>query len=117
VVTNLTVLLFQVLTMKTSKFFKLLGAALFSIILMAGNVQAASNKQKAPEKVVIAQFGQAKFLLYLPLYIAMEEGLFAKRGMDVSLKFAGNDDQIFAAVLGGSADFGMGDPVFTAISK
>lgn len=103
--------------MKTSKIFKVLGVAILAAILMAGNVQAASNKQKSPEKVVIAQFGQAKFLLYLPLYIAMEEGLFAKRGLDVSLKFAGNDDQIFAAVIGGSADFGMGDPVFTAISK
>ena len=69
------------------------------------------------EKVNIAQFGQAKFLLYLPLYIAMEEELFAKRGLDVNLKFAGNDDQVFAAVMGGSADFGVGDPVFAAISK
>jgi NitT/TauT family transport system substrate-binding protein len=68
------------------------------------------------DKVTIAQFGKERFLLYLPLYVAMEEGLFAKHGVDVTLKFAGNDDQIFAAVIGGAAQFGMGDPVFAAIS-
>lgn len=69
------------------------------------------------ERVVIAQFGKEKFLLYLPLYVAMEEGLFAKRGLDVDLRFAGNDDQIFATVMSGSAQFGVGDPVFAAISR
>ena len=69
-----------------------------------------------PEKVTIAQFGKERFMLYLPLYVATEEGLFAKQGLDVDLKFAGNDDQVFASVISGSADFGVGDPVFTAIS-
>ena len=69
------------------------------------------------EKVTLAQFGQSKFLLYLPLYIAMEKGYFEDEGLDLELSFAGNDDQIFAAVMSGSADFGMGDPVFTAIAQ
>ncbi len=73
--------------------------------------------QDTREKVVIAQFGKEKFLLYLPLYVAMEEGLFAKRGLDVQLLFAGNDDQIFATVISGAALFGVGDPVFAAISR
>ncbi len=77
---------------------------------------AVYAESEPPEKVTIAQFGQERFLLYLPLYVAMEEGLFAKRGLDVSLSFVGNDDQIFAAVISGQAQFGMGDPVFTAIS-
>jgi NitT/TauT family transport system substrate-binding protein len=68
------------------------------------------------EKVKLAQFGQAKFLLYLPLYVAQEEGYFAEQGLDVEVKFAGNDDQIFAAVISGAVDYGMGDPVFTAIA-
>lgn len=71
----------------------------------------------ALEKVKLAQFSQSKFLLYLPLYVAQEEGFFAKEGLDVDLIFAGNDDQIFAAVLSGSADYGMGDPLFTAIAN
>jgi NitT/TauT family transport system substrate-binding protein len=90
---------------------------LFSILIISLFLQVQSASAETHEKITIAQFGQAKFLLYLPLYIALEEGLFAKRGLDVNLKFAGNDDQIFAAVMSGSADFGMGDPVFTAISK
>jgi NitT/TauT family transport system substrate-binding protein len=69
------------------------------------------------ERVVIAQFGKEKFLLYLPLYVSMEEGLFAKRGIDIDLVFSGNDDQIFATVMSGSAQFGVGDPVFAAISR
>ncbi|MGD9650637.1 MAG: ABC transporter substrate-binding protein [Dongiaceae bacterium] len=69
------------------------------------------------QKVTVAQFGKERFLLYLPFYIAMEEGIFKKNGLDVELTFAGNDDQIFAAVIGGSAQFGMGDPVFAAIAK
>jgi NitT/TauT family transport system substrate-binding protein len=47
----------------------------------------------------------------------MEEGLFAKHGIAVDLHFAGNDDQIFASVINGESKFGLGDPVFTAISK
>jgi NitT/TauT family transport system substrate-binding protein len=47
----------------------------------------------------------------------MEEGLFARRGLDITLTFAGNDDQIFAAVISGAAMFGVGDPVFAAISR
>ena len=76
----------------------------------------AFAQNASPEKVTIAQFGQERFLLYMPLYVAMEKGLFAKHGLDVTLKFAGNEDQIFAAVISGAAQFGMGDPVFTAIS-
>jgi NitT/TauT family transport system substrate-binding protein len=71
---------------------------------------------QAMEKITIAHWGKERFLLRLPLYIAMEEGLFAKRGLDVDLKFAGNDDQVFATVISGEAQFGTGDPVFTAIS-
>lgn len=88
---------------KTFSFF------VFLLLLLATPAQAA-------EKVVISHFGQERFLLRLPLYIAMEEGLFAKRGIDAQLKFAGNDDQVFAAVLSGEAQFASGDPVFAAIS-
>ena len=88
------------------------------LVLAAFPVAASDQAPPAPanEKVTIAQFGKERFLLYLPLYIAMEEGVFAKHGIDVDLKFAGNDDQIFATVISGAAQFGVGDPVFTAIS-
>ncbi len=76
-----------------------------------------SNLNEKLKKIRIAQFGKAKFLLYLPLYVAMEEDLFKKRGIDVDLIFAGNDDQVFATVISGEADFGVGDPVFTALAS
>ena len=80
-------------------------------------VLSFSGAAWAVETVKVAQFGKEKFMLYLPLYVAMEAGYFADEGIDVDLVFAGNDDQIFAAVAGGAVDFGMGDPVFTAIAQ
>lgn len=97
---------------------KLLLFPLLSLVL--GISLSTTTIAEAPlvkEKVTIAQFGKEKFLLYLPLYIAMEEGLFAKRGLDIDLKFVGNDDQIFATVISGDSLFGVGDPIFAAISR
>ena len=98
---------------------KLLPALVVAGLLALGSAAYVSASDEAPqlEIVRVAQFGKAKFLLYLPLYIAMEEGLFAKQGIEIDLHFAGNDDQVFASVISGSVDFGVGDPVFAAISK
>ncbi|MEN9846709.1 MAG: hypothetical protein RIS36_1856 [Pseudomonadota bacterium] len=82
-------------------------------VVPTANLHAETQK----ERVVIAQFGKEKFLLYLPLYVAIEEGLFSKQGLEVDLRFVGNDDQIFATVISGAASFGVGDPVFAAISR
>jgi len=79
-----------------------------------------SSKDGLPvkvENVVIAQWGQEKYLIYLPVYVAMERGYFKEQGIEVTLRFSGNDDQVFASVLQGSAQFGVGDPVFTAIAN
>ena len=92
---------------------KLLQTGLLALAIFVSTPAAAADM----DKVTIAQFGQERFLLYLPLYVAMEEGIFAANNIDVKLKFAGNDDQIFAALVSGDADFGMGDPVFTAIAQ
>lgn len=67
--------------------------------------------------ITIAQWGQERYLIYLPLYVAMEKGLFAKRGITVDILYTGNDDQTFASVISGNAQFSVGDPVFTAISQ
>ena len=75
------------------------------------------NKEKSLKEITIAQWGQEKYLIYLPLYVAIEKDFFAAEGLKVSLKFTGNDDQTFAAVIQGDADFGVGDPIFTAISQ
>jgi NitT/TauT family transport system substrate-binding protein len=68
-----------------------------------------------PEKVTIAQFGHV--FLYLPLYVAKEKGYFAENGLDITLVSTGGDDKTFAAVASGSAQYGVADPVFTAIAR
>ena len=67
-------------------------------------------------KVRVSQFGKSKFLLYLPLYVADEEGYFRDEGVQIDVSFAGNDDQVFATLVSNSADIAVGDPVFTAIA-
>lgn len=46
----------------------------------------------------------------------MEAGFLKDEGIEVSVVFAGNDDQTFGAVASGSAEFAVGDPIFTAIA-
>lgn len=75
-----------------------------------------TNKKPSISKpVTIAQFGD--LLLYLPLYIAADEGLFTKHGLDVHITSTGGDDKTYAAVISGSADFGLADPTFVAIAQ
>lgn len=71
------------------------------------HVQAA-----APQKVVIYQAFQS--LLYLPLYVAIDQGIFAKHGLVVDKVTAGSGAAAVAAVIGGNAAFSLQDPM-TAI--
>lgn len=82
-------------------------------------INCARKKEEAKEKVeiTIAQWGHAKYLIYIPVYIAQEKGFFAEEGIETKIKFSGNDDQTFATVIKGEAQFGVGDPIFTAISR
>ncbi|SIR46334.1 MULTISPECIES: ABC transporter substrate-binding protein [Acidiphilium] len=69
--------------------------------------QAAS-----PQKVVIYQAFQS--LLYLPLYVAIDQGIFAKHGLAIDKVTAGSGAAAVAAVIGGNATFSLQDPM-TAI--
>ncbi len=69
-----------------------------------------------PQKIRIAQWGYVN-MLYLPVYLAIEGGFFAKHGLDIELVFPGNDDEVFAAVAKGKAELGLGDPTFCALKK
>lgn len=95
-----------------------------SIFLMALTIgiticNSCNNKAKTVNStsITVAQWGQEKYLIYLPFYIAQKKGFFKDEGLDIAIKFSGNDDQVFATVLKGEAQFGIGDPVFTAISR
>lgn len=90
------------------------------MILLIIAISGCGKKNTTPpskEKITIAQWGQEKYLIYLPVYLAEEKGFFDSVGIEINIKFSGNDDQVFATVLKGEAQFGVGDPVFTAISR
>src|SRR5260370_3753635 len=54
---------------------------------------------------------------YINLYVGMHSGIFEKNGLDMKVNAAGGDTQTFAAVLGGSADFAIGDATMAQISR
>ncbi len=56
-------------------------------------------------------------LLYLPLYVAQEQGFFKQQGVRVKISTGGGGAQSWAAVIGGSADFSIQDPVFVPKSR
>lgn len=73
----------------------------------------AASKQ--PQRITIAQAGD--FYLYAPLYVAADRGFFSDRGLDVSIVSTGGDEKTWAAVISGSAEFGVADPTFIAIAS
>lgn len=66
------------------------------------------------KKVVISQAFQS--MLYLPLYVAMDEGFFAKQGLDVTKETAGAPSVALSAVISKSAQFSIHGPEWTAIA-
>lgn len=90
---------------------------IFSIVLVACNSSNKKQKNANQKDITVAQWGQEKYLIYLPFYVALEKGFFKDEGLNISIKYSGNDDQVFATVLSGDAQFGIGDPVFTAIAR
>jgi NitT/TauT family transport system substrate-binding protein len=86
------------------------------VISLATGCNNVSRPASGHRKIKIAQWGQERYLIYLPIYLAQSQGFFAKHSIDADLMFSGNDDQVFATVVRGDAQFGVGDPIFAAIS-
>ena len=59
----------------------------------------------------------AQNLAYLPLYIAIDKGLFTKRGLHVTKSIAGSGANGVAAVISGSSTFSMQDPMTAVIAR
>lgn len=77
---------------------------------------SAPGAQAKPEvEITIAQAGD--FYLYAPLYIAADKGYFKTNGIAVRIVSTGGDEKTWAAVLGGSAQFGVADPTFIAVAS
>lgn len=81
---------------------------------LIGTCMAASSTYAA-EKAVVYQAFQS--IQYLPLYVAMNEGLFTKHGLEVQKVTAGGGAQGVAAVIGGHADFSLQDPMTAVMAN
>lgn len=79
------------------------------------NLSSASSDSADLPMVTINQAFQS--LLYLPLYVADENGYFAQNGVDVQIDTAGGGPQAWAAVVGGSADFSIQAPEYVPIAN
>ena len=77
-------------------------------LLLAGPA-LAENK-----KVVLSQAFQS--MLYLPLYVAIDEGFFTQQGLDLTKETAGAPTVALSAVISGSAQFSIHGPEWTAIA-
>ena len=87
---------------------------IFYLLLLSVPLVVLNCAAQNLEKVTIAEYGE--YPLYTALYLAESEGLFKKEGLDVTIVPAGGDEKVFAALLSHDAEFGVGDPLFTAIS-
>ncbi|HEV8021530.1 MAG TPA: ABC transporter substrate-binding protein, partial [Candidatus Lustribacter sp.] len=97
------------MTLRRNDFIKLAGMSALGGV--AGATGAAGAQDLKPVRTLSVPSDGSKALLY-----AQQAGLFRKHGLDVSILPMGSGAAIFAALLGGSADFGSGSllPVFSA---
>jgi len=66
------------------------------------------------KKVTLSQAFQS--MLYLPLYVAIDEGFFTRQGLDLTKETAGAPTVALSAVISGSAQFSIHGPEWTAIA-
>src|SRR3981189_1042678 len=83
-------------------------ATALTVILLA-TPASAENK-----KAVLSQAFQS--MLYLPLYVAINEGFFTQQGLDLTKETAGAPTVALSAVISGSAQFSTHGPAWTAIA-
>lgn len=61
-------------------------------------------------RLVVAEFDQ--LALYFPVYLASEDAIFEKHGLDVDFIATGGDDATYGSLLNNSAQIGLSDPLF-----
>ena len=66
------------------------------------------------KKVTLSRAFQS--MLYLPLYVAIDEGFFTEQGLDLTKETAGAPTVALSAVISGSAQFSIHGPEWTAIA-
>jgi NitT/TauT family transport system substrate-binding protein len=98
--------------MRIASLHKLAATSALAALLAVSSLTAARAQET---EVRINQAFQS--LLYLPLYVAQEKGFFRENGVDVKISTGGGGAQSWAAVIGGSADFSIQDPIFVPKSR
>lgn len=96
--------------------------SLSSVFLLAGchsfddkTKSSTTSSGAVKQRITIAQFGHV--FLYMPLYVAVKNKYFEDEGLEVKLVSTGGDEKTFTAVSTGNAQFGVADPVFTAVAR
>lgn len=89
-------------------------SALVASVTTATTLFAPRISRAAITEVSFAE--AAHYLGYIGLYVGVAAGYFEKQGIHLNISAAGGDTQAFAAVLGRSALFGIGDPSMTQMS-
>jgi len=92
-----------------------IAAALLTLAIFLHYRTESQSPGSALRPITIAQAGD--FYLYAPLYIAADKGFFASNGLNVNIVSTGGDEKTWAAVISGSAEFGVADPTFIAIAS
>ncbi len=88
-------------------------ASMLALALAAlGLVTSPARAENA--KATISQAFQS--MLYLPLYVGLDEGFFTKEGLDLTKETAGAPSTALSAVLSGSAQFSLHGPEWSAIA-
>jgi NitT/TauT family transport system substrate-binding protein len=87
---------------------RIIGATALTAALLA-TPALAENK-----KATLSQAFQS--MLYLPLYVAIDEGFFTQQGLDLTKETAGAPSVALSAVISGSAQFSIHGPEWTAIA-
>jgi NitT/TauT family transport system substrate-binding protein len=77
-------------------------------------VATASPVLAAGKKVVLSQAFQS--MLYLPLYVAIDQGFFTAQGLDLDKETAGAPTVALNAVISKSAEFSLHGPEWVAIA-
>jgi NitT/TauT family transport system substrate-binding protein len=93
--------------------FKRIAHAASVGVLLAG-IGLAGPASAENKKVVLSQAFQS--MLYLPLYVAIDEGFFTAQGIDLTKETAGAPSVALSAVISGSAQFSLHGPEWTAIA-
>jgi NitT/TauT family transport system substrate-binding protein len=95
-----------------TKTLKLFGGCI--VALAMSSALSAAPAHAAMQDVPVFQAFQS--IQYLPLYIAIDEGIFAKNGLNVQKVTAGSGASAVAAVIGGHADFSLQDPMTAVLA-